>query len=95
MAEPPATGEAPGKGSLQVAAAIVTEIRARREGLADDERRTRRYPRSRQILTGRQHQAEAALIDGLLLALTHAIGKPYNIIAAERLISRGATDGQA
>jgi len=95
MAEPPATGEAPSQGSSQVALAIVTEIRARREGLADDERNARRHPRSRQILTRRQRQVEAALIDGLLLALTHAIGKPYDIIAAERLISRGATDGQA
>jgi hypothetical protein len=30
-----------------------------------------------------------------LLALTHAIGKPYDISAVERLISKGATDGQA
>ena len=40
----------------EVAAAIVTEIRARREGLAADERHARRFPRSRQILTQRQRQ---------------------------------------
>jgi hypothetical protein len=73
-----------------VAAAIVTEIRARREGLADDERRARRYPRSRQILTRRQRQMESAFIDGLTLALTHATGQPYDIGAAELLISKGA-----
>jgi hypothetical protein len=81
--------------SPQVAAAIVTEIRARREGLADDERRARRHPYSRQILTRRQRQMEGAFIGGLLLALTHAAGKPYDIDAAERLISKGAIDGQA
>jgi hypothetical protein len=77
-------------GGSQVAAAIVTEIRARRDGLADDERRARRFPRSRQILTRRQRQMEAALISGLLLALTHVLRRPYDIGAAERLISKGA-----
>ncbi len=32
---------------------------------------------------------EAAFINGLLLALTHALGKPYDIGAAELLISKG------
>jgi hypothetical protein len=95
MAEPPATGEAPSQARSQVAQAIVTEIRARREGLADDERHARRHPRSRQILTRRQRQLEGAFVDGLLLALTHALGWPYDIGAAERLISKGAIDGQA
>ncbi len=85
-----APGQAPRTGSSQVAAAIVMEIRARREGLADDERRARRYPRSRQILTRRGRQMEGALIDGLLLALTHAIGQPYDIGTAELLINKGA-----
>lgn len=81
--------------SSNVAAAIATEIRARRDGLADDERRARRHPSSRQILTRRQRQMEAAFINGLLLALTHALGKPYDIGAAELLISKGAIDGKA
>lgn len=81
--------------SEEVTAAIAAEIRARRETLADDQRHARRHPRSRQILTRRQRQAEAAFINGLLLALTHAIGQPYDISAAEMLISEGATDGQA
>ena len=95
VAEPQATGEAPSQGGSQIAQAIVTEIRARREGLADDERRARKHPSSRHILTGRQRQMETAFIDGLLLALTHAIGRPYDIGAAELLISKGAIDGQA
>ena len=33
---------------------------------------------------------EAALISGLLLALTHVLRRPYDIGAAERLISKGA-----
>jgi len=90
MAEPPATGEAPSQGSSQVAAAIVTEIRARREGLAADERRARTFARSRQVLTQRQRQMEGAFIGGLLLALTHALGQPYDIGAAELLIGKGA-----
>jgi hypothetical protein len=85
-----APGQALNAGGSQVAAAIVTEIRARREGLADDERRARRHPRSRQLMTRRGRQMEGALIDGLLLALTHATGKPYDIGAAELLISKGA-----
>ena len=42
------------RGSPQLATTIVTEIRARRDALADDERRARRNPRSRQILTSRR-----------------------------------------
>lgn len=72
-----------------MAAAIATEIRARREGLAADERRARDFPRSRQILTQRQRQMEAAFINGLLLALTHVLEKPYDLGAAEQLISKG------
>ncbi len=83
-------GRAHGADSSRVAAAIATEIRARRDGLADDERRARRHPRSRQILTRRQRENEAAFINGLLLALTHAIGRPYDISSAEQLISKGA-----
>ena len=88
-------GRTPCTGSSALAAAIAAEIRARREGLADDERRARAFPRSRQILTRRQRQMESAFIGGLLLALTHVLGKPYDIAAAERLISKGAIDGQA
>jgi hypothetical protein len=33
---------------------------------------------------------EGALIDGLLLALTHTLGRPYDISAAEIAISKGA-----
>ena len=83
-------GQALNPGGSQVAAAIVTEIRARRESLADDERRARRHPRSRQLMTKRGRQMEGALIKGLLLALTHAIGEPYDISAAEIAISKGA-----
>jgi hypothetical protein len=83
-------GRAQGAGSSQVIAAIVTEIRARRDGLADDERRARMFPHSRQILTQRQRQMEAAFINGLLLALTHVLEKPYDLGAAEQLISKGA-----
>ncbi len=68
----------------------VAEIRSRRSNLADDEQRARRFPRSRQILTQRQRQNEAAFISGLLLALTHVLGQPYDIGAAERMISKGA-----
>ena len=82
-----APGQAQSAGSSQVAAAIVTEIRVRRDGVADDERRARRHPRSRQILTGRQRQIETTFIGGLLLALTHAIGRPYDFGAAEKLVS--------
>jgi len=85
-----APGQAPRTGSSQVAAAIVMEIRARREGLADDERRARRHPRSRQLLTRRARENEAAFISGLVLAMTHALGRPYDIGAAELLISKGA-----
>lgn len=88
-------GRTPCTGSSALAAAIAAEIRARRDALVDDERRARRHPRSRQILTRRQRQMEAAFISGLLLALTHAAGKPYDITAAEMLISKGASDGQA
>jgi len=85
-----APGLARHAGSPQVAAAIVTEIRARRDNLADDERRARRHPRSRQTLTRRQRQNEAAFISGLLLALTFAAGLPYDVAAAEQLIKKGA-----
>lgn len=74
----------------EVAAAIVTEIWARREGLAGDERQARRHPRSRYLLSKRGRQMEAALIDGLLLALTYVIGQPHDIGAAEQLIGKGA-----
>jgi hypothetical protein len=83
-------GHAPLAGSSGVAAAIAMEIRARRDGLAADERRAREFPRSRQILTQRQRQTEASFVNGLLLALTHALEKPYDISAAELLISKGA-----
>ena len=86
-----APGQVQSAGSSQVAAAIVTEIRARRNGLADDERRARRHPRSRQILTRRHRENEAAFINGILLALTHVISKPYDIGAAELLISEVST----
>jgi len=89
-ADSAAPGQVLTAGGSKVAAAIVTEIRARREGLADDERRARTYPRSRQVLTQRQRQTEGAFIGGLLLALTHVLGKPYDIGAAERLIGKGA-----
>jgi len=85
-----APGQVQRTGSCAVAAAIVMEIRARREGLADDERRARTFPRSRQVLTQRQRQTEAAFIGGLLLALTHVLGRPYDIGAAELLIGKGA-----
>ncbi len=85
-----APGQAPRTGNSEVAAAIVTEVRARRDGLAADERRARTSPRSRQILTQRQRQNEASFISGLLLALTHAAGQPYDIAAAEQLIGKGA-----
>lgn len=85
-----APGQALNAGGSQVAAAIVTEIRARREGLADDERRARRFPHSRRNLTRRQRENEAAFVNGLLLALTHVLGRPYDIGAAELLIGKGA-----
>ena len=81
-------GAYPGDGS-----GPITGGRAIRDGLADDECRTRMFPHSMQILTRRQRQMETAFIRGLLLALTHAIGKPYDIAAAETLISNGACDG--
>ena len=83
-------GQARSAGGSPVAAAIVIEILARREGLADDERRARRHPRSRQLMTRRGRQMEGALIDGLVLALGHALGRPYDISAAEIVISKGA-----
>jgi len=89
-ADSAAPGQVLTAGGSQVAAAIVTEIRARREGLAADEQRARRFPHSRQVLTRRQREHEAAFIGGLLLALTHVLGQPYDIGAAERLISKGA-----
>jgi hypothetical protein len=90
VSELPATGQSRPAGGSRVAAAIVTEIRARRSNLADDERCARMHPRSRQILTRRQRQNEIAFISGLLLALTHALGRPYDIGAAELLISKGS-----
>jgi hypothetical protein len=83
-------GQGPRTGSSGVAAAIATEIRARREGLAADELRVRDFPRSRQVLTKRQRQMEVAFINGALLALTHALGRPYDITSAEQMISNGA-----
>jgi hypothetical protein len=85
-----APGPALNAGGSQVAAAIVAEIRARRDDLADDERWARMFPHSRQTMTQRQRQMEAAFINGLLLALTHALSRPYDISAAERLIGKGA-----
>ena len=77
-----------------VAQAIAAEIRGRRRELADQDRHAAAFPASRQNPSMSQRAEDLARIDGLVIALTLAIGRPYDMRAAEDLISQaGAPAG--
>lgn len=77
-----------------VTQAIAAEIRCRRRELANQDRHAAAFPASRQNPSRSQRAEDLARIDGLVIALTLAIGRPYDMRAAEDLISQaGAPAG--
>lgn len=77
-----------------LAQAIAAEIRGRRRELANQDRHAAAFPASRQNPSRSQRAEDLARIDGLVIALTLAIGRPYDMRAAEDLISQaGAPAG--